>query len=132
MEKNLRFMNVIRIALVASLVLYAAVAFTLAHPREISSTFFYAIAAVAVIILVTAFQLRERMVGGAEEVLRTSPDDAAAWVRWRKGHILFFCLCESVGLYGLVLRFTGATAAQAIPFFVVAIACMLLFGPQRP
>jgi hypothetical protein len=37
----------------------------------------------------------------------------------------------AVVLYGLVVRFTGATLAQALPFYIVGSALLLYFKPKE-
>ena len=127
-------MNIVRGAMVAAFVLFAIVGFglNLMHPRDVSSSLIYVSIALSIWALSGGFRLRQRFVRKANEVLRSHPDDVAAWKRWSVGNIIFYAMCESVALYGLVLRFMGATPAQTIPFFVVAIVCMLAFGPRRP
>lgn len=50
----------------------------------------------------------------------------------RTYYILCFALSESVALYGFVLRFLGASRAEAAPFFVAAVGLFLLCYPQTP
>ncbi len=134
MDANLRFVNIIRAALGASLAIFAFIGFglNLMNPRDVSSTLIYVSVALSIWALSGGFRLRQRFVRKANEILRSHPDDVAAWKRWSAGNIIFYAMCESVALYGLMLRFMGATPAQTIPFFVVAIVGMLAFGPQRP
>ena len=134
MEKNLFVVNTLRAALVASLVIFAVIGFglNLIRPKDVSSTVFYVVIAASIWTLSTGFRLRGRIVGKANEILRSDPDDVRAWRRWSSGNIIFYAMCESFALYGLVLRFMGAAPTQTIPFFVVAIICILAFGPQRP
>ena len=74
--------------------------------------------------------LRRATIGRAQDVLRTSPNDAAALGRWRMGQIITFAICEAIVLYGLVLRFMGATLKQSAPLYVLGICAMLFFRPQ--
>jgi hypothetical protein len=79
-----------------------------------------------------AFYFQIKRVRPAAQTLQTQPDNAPALVRWRAGNIVSFVLAESVMLYGFALRFMGATLQQSLPFYVVAIALMLVWWPQRP
>jgi hypothetical protein len=136
MEQSLRMMGIVRWALVASVVLYFVVSEQLnrststAAPAE--PTFLYGLAVIAVVSLLVAGFMRQRLVEGAEDVLRTSPDDGKALVAWRKGHLVSMAIGESVALYGVVLRVLGFQRSQTVPFFVVGILALLLFGPRRP
>jgi F0F1-type ATP synthase membrane subunit c/vacuolar-type H+-ATPase subunit K len=40
-------------------------------------------------------------------------------------------MCETLALFGFVLRFMGFTLSEVAPFYVVGFALMLLFGPRR-
>lgn len=134
MDANLRFMKIIRNAMLIFLgcSAFAASRAKIDHSRPISSSFFYVMAAVAVATMGIALVLKQRMVGGAEESLRVNPDDSSAWLRWRAGNITFLALCAAIADFGLVVWFLEANIAHAIPFFAVAVACMLLLGPRRP
>lgn len=79
-----------------------------------------------------ALQLRSRFIGGASDVLRVRPDDAAALVRWRQGVIVSDVLAEAVALYGFALYFFGGQIWQAATFMVVAELLMVLWWPRRP
>ncbi len=52
--------------------------------------------------------------------------------RWMASYIVPYALGESIVLEGFVLRFVGASLAQAIPFYAVGIALLLVFTPQLP
>jgi hypothetical protein len=65
-------------------------------------------------------------------VLGANPNEQSALGRWRAANIVVLALCESIGLYGFVLRFLGFSLMQAMPFYLAAILMMLYFGPKRP
>ena len=44
--------------------------------------------------------------------------------------MILFALCESVVVYGLVLRFIGATWIQVAPFYLAGIVLLILFRPR--
>ena len=134
MDANLRLLNTVRYILVA-FPFFSAFALSRAkvvRPQSISPIFFYVIAGVALVALGIAVVLRQRMVGSAEEALRANSENAAAGATWRMGNIIFLAICLAIADFGLVVWLMGATVTQATPFYVVAIACMVLLGPRRP
>ena len=78
------------------------------------------------------FLLRRRVLMPATEVLRTQPEDQSALAKWRAGNIASWALSLSIALYGLVLRYTGFTLRQVLPFFAVGFCLILLLPPRRP
>lgn len=134
MDSAIRGLRIVHGALLAAAFLYVYLAETLkadSYPRPIS-LIYVAIAAVAGAVIVISFVLRIRMVNSSEERLRLDASDAAALARWRAGNIASIALAESIVLYGLVLRFVGATTGQVVPFYLAGIAMLLLFTPRRP
>ena len=133
MDASLRLLRVIQAALLGSVVLYAVVGEVTGpkESRDVKQTQLILIVLsateVGIILLV-----RRRMVQPLEETLRSQPEDAAALSRWRAGNIVTFALAEAVGLYGVALRFLGATLLQVIPFYASAAVLMLVFTPRRP
>ncbi len=80
--------------------------------------------------LVAIVIVRKLYVGRAEDVLRTDPNSSAAVFRWRQGQLASLAVASSIVLYGLVLRFIGASRMQATPLYVVGIAAMVVFQPK--
>lgn len=82
--------------------------------------------------------VRQRVISPAQSGLRqqspASPpmdpaEETALLARWRAGYMVFFAVCESVGLCGLLLRLLGGTLQQALPFYVLAGLTLLALGP---
>jgi formate-dependent nitrite reductase membrane component NrfD len=134
MDSAIRVLRIVHGALLGAAFLYVFMAEKLNEGREPKSTsvIYMAIAVMAVAVVVISFVFRIRMVGSSEEKLRLDATDATALARWRAGNVVTLALAESVVLYGLVLRFVGATTAQAVPFYLAGIAMLLLFTPRRP
>ncbi len=132
-EASVRALRIIHLALFVPIPLYFLMGETVG-PREPSDVRLIrqVITALALLDTGLAVVFRKRMVEPAAEALRLKPDDTVAMARWAKGHILSFAICESVGLFGLVLRFLGATTLEAAPFFAVAFVLMLVFRPSAP
>jgi hypothetical protein len=102
------------------------------HTREVSRMLFTILLGLAFVIATVALMVRNRMVERAASQLALAPTDAAALNRWRMGHIVLFALSESIVLYGLVLRFIGASILQAGVLYAGGIALLLMFTPRRP
>ncbi len=135
MQASLRFVRIVYGFMLLSLFVYAFLpewvnphSYHLPNPMV-----FYAITVMAVAIVGTVFLVRWKAIRSAEELLAkaTTPNPAAD-LRWRKGHVVCFMLCEAIGLYGLVLRFMGFSLSQAWPFYVAAIVLMLYLRPRSP
>ncbi|HSA92892.1 MAG TPA: hypothetical protein VLE48_07765 [Terriglobales bacterium] len=86
----------------------------------------------AVVVFGALVVVRKRMLAPAMDLLRRNPDDTAALGRWRAANLISLALCESLALYGFVLRFLGASTFEAAPFFAVAFVLMLAFRPSAP
>ncbi len=133
MDQRLQVLRVVHAALLFACLLYVAVG-ELAGPKEPSDVklLLIVIGFVAVTDVGIAMFLRSQFVGGAEEVLRRSPEDATALQRWTSGHMIALAMCEAVGIFGLVLRLLGATLIQVLPFYGACVLLMLMWTPRRP
>jgi hypothetical protein len=133
MESSLRLLKIIRIGLLAGIVLMAAIS-ELAGPapRRIASIFLYAILILATWAVFVLFAVRKRIVQPQAAALAARPDDVAALRRWRAGQIITYAVCEALAMYGIVLRFAGASLVQALPFLITGFFLMLCFPPKLP
>jgi len=132
-ESSLKMLQLVRIFMVGSLVIYALLGEWLAHaPGSPKPVVFYAIAIVGITMIALIFPVRRATITLAAATLAANPDDRVAMTRWRMGHLLTFAMCEAVGLYGLVLRFMGFPLSRTWFFYVAAILLMLYFAPQSP
>jgi F0F1-type ATP synthase membrane subunit c/vacuolar-type H+-ATPase subunit K len=100
-------------------------------PRDIKAMY-VGIAAITLLMVFSALFLRRRFVAQSAELLRVDANNSAAVMRWRTGQIVGFGVAEAVVLYGLVVRFAGASTVQSAPFYVGGILLFLAFFPQRP
>jgi len=114
-------------------VLYGVIA-EWAHPVTGTTTwtYFYVITGLALWAVEGIFFLRRRMLRTSETVLSTRPEDVAALKRWRTAHIAIYALCESVALYGVLLRFMRFSFSQVVAFYVAGFLLLLYFAPRRP
>ncbi|MBZ5528566.1 MAG: hypothetical protein LAN71_11775 [Acidobacteriia bacterium] len=74
--------------------------------------------------------IRSRHLTAALDILRNTPDDAAALGRWRMANIFGFTFAESVSLFGVALKFLGAKWNVAGLFFAAGILLLLLWTPR--
>lgn len=134
MEPARKILQIVRLALLGSIVLYVfvgeSVGQSLAAPPD--RNLYFALTLVALTTVGMIFAVRRLFVLRAEGRLAAQPEDTAALNRWRSGHIIIYALCEAVALFGLVLRILGFTLSQVTPFYLVGFVLILLFGPRRP
>jgi F0F1-type ATP synthase membrane subunit c/vacuolar-type H+-ATPase subunit K len=98
--------------------------------EELSQATYVAVAVMAALSMGAALMVRQAMVSRALETLQLHPEDSASAKRWFGGNMILFALCESVVVYGLVLRFIGATWIQVAPFYLAGIVLLILFRPR--
>ncbi|MGA8220819.1 MAG: hypothetical protein WB780_04130 [Candidatus Acidiferrales bacterium] len=133
LDGTVRHIRILHTILLFTLIVYPIVAEKIGpHQSRDISVIWLSILAVSLIVCGIAFYFQFKRVRPAAERLQVQPDDASALVRWRAGNIVSFVLVEAVMLYGFALRFLGGTLQQSLPFYVVAIALMLMWWPQRP
>ena len=100
------------------------------HPKNLDSTFYSVFIVLLVVMLSSIVILRKLTIAKAEPLIRSNPNDSAALQKWRAGQIATVAMFEGIVLYGLVLRFVGATRMQATPFYAVGILGMIVFWPK--
>ena len=76
--------------------------------------------------------LRRLLMQPPEQALQTRPDDAAALNRWRMGSFVSLVLCETVALYGFILRVLGGPIQHALLLYAGGFVLLILFTPRRP
>jgi F0F1-type ATP synthase membrane subunit c/vacuolar-type H+-ATPase subunit K len=125
-------LQTVRIALSVSIALYVFIGERIGRSTGTPDrNFYFAITLVALTTVGVIFAVRRLFVLRSEATLANQPDDAAALKRWRAGYLFTYALCETVALFGFVLRFMGFALSEVAPFYIVAIALLLLFGPRR-
>jgi len=133
MEARLKHLRIVHVALLVSLGLYAYMGeWIQKEPKTLDPMILKAMAGLALATGAVVLFLRLRLLSAAAEQLRLPSTDASALNRWHMLQIVNFALCESIGLYGFVLRFMGASLSQAAGFYAGGIFLMLLSTPRRP
>jgi hypothetical protein len=130
--KALRTARIFHIALLAAAIAYMAlpVLVDFGIKQQLGSIFPSALAGTCVVILGLAIFLRKTRIMPAEEILRSNPEDNAAALRWRGGVVVSLVFCESIVLYGLVLRILGVPWAVSGIFYAVGIFFLLAWWPR--
>src|SRR5712692_7229460 len=127
-DSALRPTRIIHGILLVSVLLYATLGEKIgpaeAKDLKILPQLFALLAALNVVIALLAHY---RMVRPAGDALRLRPDDAESLGRWRAGNLISLVLCESVALFGFVLRLLGGTFLVSAPFYSVAILLLLVW-----
>ena len=132
MQSSFRQLRIVHLALLLSIVLYGFVSRRApAHPTP-PPTFLRALALLSVAMVVVIFAVRSKLLADSAEVLVTQPEDKTALARWRTANIFTWVVCESIALYGLVLRFAGLPMRQAVYFFAGGFLLMAFFAPRKP
>jgi hypothetical protein len=131
MDSQVKQVRIIWIAMLAAAVLYIWVPEQVhAQPKSLDSTFYAVFIVLVVVVLGMIVVFRKGTIDRVTPILQSSPNDLAALQKWRIGQIVTVAMSEAIVLYGLVLRFVGATRMQAAPFYLVGIGCMIVFWPK--
>jgi hypothetical protein len=126
----LRSMRMIHGIYLLAAVFYAVVAAEARPPiRDLSLVIPIAFGICALSDVAIAVFFRASWMAASERVLQERPGDAKALDRWQKGVLISLTLAESLGLFGLVLKFLGATWTVAGLFIAAAIGLLVAWRP---
>ena len=100
------------------------------HAATLKPEVYWIIFGLALADLAVIVVMRNIYFGKADDVLRTSPNDPSALLRWRQGQLTSMAIASAIVLFGLVLRFIGASRVQAVPLYLLGIAAMVIFKPR--
>jgi cytochrome b561 len=133
MYKILRTLRAVQWAMLASIVLYGVVG-ELVGPRTsyVNQTLSYIFTSLSVGIVGTIFIVRRTLVTRAQSALSLNSEDGLGLSHWKTGYLATYVLCESLALFGLVLRFQGASLRQSVLYYASGFVLMLFFRPIRP
>jgi len=130
-KKTLRVTRVLQVALLVMVVINFDASYRVAPTQnQISPILVYAITFFCLNDIGVAAFLRNRMIRPSEESLRSNPDDESALRKWRTGVIVSLVMASTIVLFGLVLKFMGATWNVASWFFIVGILLLLAWTPR--
>lgn len=129
----LKTLRAVQWAMLASIVLYAIVGQFLGPvSRGVDTTLSYLFATLSVAIVGAIFVVRRTLVLRAGETLASRPDDRLSLNHWRTGYIATYVLCESLALFGLILRFRGSPVEASVYYYLGGFILLLLFWPRKP
>jgi len=133
-ELRLRSATIVHWAMFASGVLFIGMAEIIGPKGRIDrpELFVLLFGLFAAVNAAVAFFAHRQFVANSEEALRSNPADGQAAQRWLQGHILAVAFCESIILFGFVMRIVGTGKAVVVPFYAAGLLLMLLFIPRRP
>jgi len=133
MPSALKTLRIVQWAMLASILVYAVVSeFVGPRARAIDPALNYLFSTLGVAIVGIIFVVRRTLVLRAAASLATHPDDGLSLNQWRTGYLATYALCEALALFGLVLRFTGCTFEQSVPFYIGGFALLAFFWPRQP
>jgi hypothetical protein len=126
-------LRVLQLAMLGSILLYAVVG-ELAGPgaRAVNPSLIYIFTTIGVAIVGIIFVVRRTLVLRSAENLAANPDDSLTLNHWKTGYVATYALCETLAVFGIVLRFMGFTLQQSLPFYAGGLVLLLFFGPQKP
>jgi hypothetical protein len=119
--------------MLGSMLLYAVVGEVLGGAKGSTGpalNYIFTTAGVAIVGII--FVVRRTLVLRTAENLASHPDDSLTLAHWKSGYIATYALCEALGLFGLVLRFTGCNFRQSLPFYIGGFVLLIFFGPREP
>ena len=132
MPPAVRTVRILQFAFVGTVVLYVVIGERFARVMAPNIAVYYGISVASISVIGAIFVVRRTLLANAEDLVRMKPQDVVALGRWRAGYIVTYALCESIGVFGLVLRFLGFPLSQTWSFYLGAVVLLLLFGPREP
>jgi hypothetical protein len=133
MQGTLRTLRTIQWAMLGGVLLYAVVGELLgSSARAANPSLSYVFSTAGVAIVGVIFVVRRTLVLRSAESLASHPDDLLTLNHWKSGYLATYALCEALALFGLVLRFTGCSFQQSLPFYIGGFVLLFFFGPRQP
>jgi cytochrome b561 len=133
MRGTVRSLRLVQWAMLASIVIYGIVgevAGSSAGAPNASLSYIFTTAGVAIVGVI--FVVRRTLVLRSAETLAVRPEDSVTLSHWKTGYIATYALCESLALFGLILRFLGCNFRQCLPFYIGGFVLLFFFGPREP
>ena len=137
-ERGMTVLKIIWIAMLASLAAYLVIG-RLAAPNVPSSvnakTFAslrMALYAIGLVTLIAAGYVRRLMLGGINRFDGSTPAPRSAAIqKYTSAVIISLALCESVGIYGLVLFLLGKHTLDLYLLLGISAAAMIYYRPNK-
>ena len=133
MGQAIKTLRAVQWLMLASILLYVILGEVVGPgARAVNPTLNYLFSTVGVAIVGLIFVVRRTLVLRAAESLAEHPDDTLSLGQWRTGYIATYALCESMAMFGLVLRFLGGNLQQSLPFYFGGFVLLFFFRPREP
>lgn len=129
----LKIVRLVHAAMLGGIIVEALAA-ELAHPAPgaVNPSISYALATLSVAIVGSVFVVRKTLALPSAKALAEHGDDAIAQQQWKMGHLLTYALCQGLGIFGVVLRFLGASFQDSLPFYISGFIMLFFFAPRNP
>ena len=128
---SLKNLQVIRIAMLASVVFYGVIATLAPVNGEPNHILFYAFTGMAIMEVAGIFVLRRLLISPRQTAGMPQPEERRVSVKPATALIIIYCLSEMVAVYGVVLHFLGFSLSQVAPFFFAGLVLLFFFEPRR-
>jgi hypothetical protein len=92
----------------------------------------YVLTTVGVAVVGMILVVRRTLVLRSATTLAEKPEDGLTLNHWKTGYIATYALCETLALFGLILRFMGFGLQQSVPFYVGGFVLLFFFGRESP
>ena len=133
MRNALKLLRTLQLTLLGSVVLYAIVGEVVGPLRgSANPTLSYVLTTVGVAVVGMILVVRRTLVLRSATTLAEKPEDGLTLNHWKTGYIATYALCETLALFGLILRFMGFGFQQSVPFYVGGFVLLFFFGPREP
>ncbi len=133
MTRVLRTLRAVQWAMLVSILLYAVLGQLLGpRVRAVDPGLSYIFSTLAVGVVGAIFVVRRTLVLRAAESLAAHPEDSLSLNHWRTGYVVTYALCETLALFGLVLRFLGCETQQSLLFYAGGFVLLFFFRPREP
>jgi hypothetical protein len=131
-QKSLRAVRIIHLGFLGAAVayLFLAGAYSPSVRKTSPPVVPLAMGIVSLSALGVAVFFRGRMVQPASELLRNNPEDKIAMGHWRGGVLISLVFCESIVLFGFLLKLIGNPWSVCGIFYAVGIFFMLAWWPR--
>jgi hypothetical protein len=133
MNKALKLLRTVQLTLLGSIVLYAIVGEVVGPLRASANpTLSYVLTTVGVAVVGMILVVRRTLILRSATTLAGKPEDGLTLNHWKTGYLATYALCETLALFGLILRFVGFGFQQSVPFYVGGFVLLFFFGPRQP
>ena len=133
MRNALKLLRTLQLTLLGSIVLYAIVGEVVGPARgSANPTLSYVLTTVGVAVVGMILVVRRTLVLRSATALAETPEDSLTLHHWKTGYIATYALCETLALFGLILRFMGFGLQQSVPFYIGGFVLLFFFGPREP